>query len=83
MILCVRFTCFVHPFTQGSATDATLDTGGWLTLSRRGLAPRKMHQASLGALTPSLSSAATVGRITEAFPKKPQFSRRLLKAFVG
>ena len=30
---------------------ATLDTGGRSTLSRQGLAPCKMHQASLGALT--------------------------------
>jgi hypothetical protein len=36
---------------RNSATGATLDTGGWLTLSRQGLAPCKMHQASLGALT--------------------------------
>ena len=50
MILCVRFTCFVHSAWRNSATGATLDTGGWLTLTRRGLAPRKMHQASLGAL---------------------------------
>jgi len=51
MILCVRFTCFVRPATRNSATGATLDTGGWLTLTRQGLAPCKMHQASLGALT--------------------------------
>jgi len=57
-ILCVRFTHFVHllkciPFKThfGSAMGATLDTGGWLALSRQGLAPCKMHQASLGALT--------------------------------
>ena len=31
--------------------DATLDTDGWLILSRQGLSPCKMHQASLGALT--------------------------------
>ena len=36
---------------------ATLDTGGWLTLSRQGLAPCKMHQASLGALTLELCGA--------------------------
>ncbi|MCD4811320.1 transposase, partial [bacterium] len=29
---------------------ATLDTGGWLNLTRQGLAPCKKHQASLGAL---------------------------------
>ena len=39
-----------------SATDATLDTGGWLNLSGQGLAPCKVHQASLGALTPQFTS---------------------------
>ncbi len=29
--------------------DATLDTGGWLDLTRPGLAPGKKHQAALGA----------------------------------
>ena len=52
-ILCVRFTHFVHLWkfktNFGSAVGATLDTGGWLTLSRQGLSPCKMHQASLGA----------------------------------
>ena len=38
-----------------SAIDATLDTGGWLDLTRQGLSPCKAHQASLGALTPMLS----------------------------
>jgi hypothetical protein len=61
MILCVRFTCLVRPvvnaFTEkhqlipNSATGATLDTGGWLGLTRQGLSPCKMHQASLDALT--------------------------------
>ncbi len=45
-ILCVRFVHFVHRHSIGSATDATLDTGEWLALTRRGLAPRKTHQAS-------------------------------------
>ena len=53
-ILCVRFVHFVHRHSIGSATDATLDTGEWLALTRRGLAPRKTHQASPGALTPSM-----------------------------
>ena len=35
-----------------SAKGATLDTGGWLNPTRQGLAPCKMHQASLDALTP-------------------------------
>jgi len=38
-----------------SATDATLDTGGWLNLSGQGLAPCKVHQASLGALTSQIT----------------------------
>ncbi|MCJ7493120.1 MAG: hypothetical protein MUP68_02640, partial [Deltaproteobacteria bacterium] len=29
-----------------SALDATLDTGGWLTLTRPGLSPGKIRQAS-------------------------------------
>jgi len=48
-ILCVRFTHSVHllKFNSnfGSAVGATLDTGGWLALSRQGLSPCKMHQA--------------------------------------
>ena len=32
-----------------SASDATLDTGGWLNLTGQGLSPCKVHQASLGA----------------------------------
>ena len=55
MILCVRFTCFVRSAWRNSATGATLDTGGWLTLTRQGLTPCKMHQASLGAPTPRIS----------------------------
>ena len=38
------------PFGR-SAAGATLDTGGWLALTRRGLAPRKIRQASLGTIT--------------------------------
>ena len=67
MILCVRFTCFVRPvvnaFTEkrrlipDSATGATLDTGGWLNLTRQGLPPCKMHQASLDALTPRITGS--------------------------
>ncbi len=36
---------------------ATLDTGGWLTLTRQGLPPCKMHQASLGALTSQITGS--------------------------
>ncbi len=52
-ILCVRFVCLVRRISTHSATDATLDTGGWLDLTGQGLSPCKVHQASLGALTPS------------------------------
>lgn len=50
-ILCVRFVCLVHRNLTRSASDATLDTGDWLSLTGQGLAPCKEHQASLGALT--------------------------------
>jgi hypothetical protein len=51
-ILCVRFTSFVRQHdTSGSAVGATLDTGGWLALSRPGLSPSKIRQACLGAVT--------------------------------
>ena len=55
-ILWVRFTSFVRQHnTSGSAVGATLDTGGWLALSRPGLSPGKMRQAYLGAKTTKLS----------------------------
>jgi hypothetical protein len=41
-----------------SATGARLDTGGWLGLTRQGLSPCKVHQASLGALTARLSGVS-------------------------
>ena len=53
-ILCLRFACLVSPF--GSSTDARLDTGGWLTLTRRGLSPRKIRRAFPGAITRRLRS---------------------------
>ena len=34
---------------SSSSINATLGTSGWLDLSRRGLPPRKRHQALLGA----------------------------------
>ena len=40
-ILCLRFARLVRRPSGGSATDARLDTGGWLALTRRGLSPRK------------------------------------------
>ncbi|MGO9568493.1 MAG: hypothetical protein ACLP5H_13215, partial [Desulfomonilaceae bacterium] len=36
-------------YIASSSISATLDTGGWLGLTRRGLAPRKRRQASPGA----------------------------------
>ena len=59
-VVCVRVSPSVpqRPAYHGlfmSAHDATLATGVWLALSRRGLAPRKTHQASLGTLTPRFS----------------------------
>jgi hypothetical protein len=55
-----------------SVPPATLATGGSLRLTRRGLAPRKMHQASLGALTPALCrrSRALCGRKAPIQPPK-------------
>jgi len=37
-ILCLRFACLVR-LSLCSATDARLDTGGWLALTRQGLSP--------------------------------------------
>ena len=50
----LRLSC--SPF--GSSTDARLDTGGWLTLTRRGLSPRKIRRAFPGAITVPGSAAA-------------------------
>ncbi len=52
-ILCVRFTSLVPCLhNKGtSARRATLDTGGWLSLTRQGLSPCKKRQASLAAPT--------------------------------
>ena len=54
-LFCSRPFADFHPLRR-SATGATRDTGGWLALTRQGLTPCKMHQASLGAIT--LKSAA-------------------------
>ena len=45
------------PFWR-SAAGTTLDTCGWLALTRRGLIPRKLRQASLGTITTKLRGAA-------------------------
>ena len=44
---------------------ATLDTGGWLALTRQGLAPCKTHQASLGALTPASADGRERQRVDD------------------
>jgi hypothetical protein len=64
MILCVRFVWVVQHYMSILPNHATLDTGGWLTLTRQGLSPCKMHQASLGALTSS-SAGAISDRLKE------------------
>ena len=54
--------CTLHLCRSASTsfTDATLGTGGWLDLTRWGLAPHKKRQASLGALTPAVSGRPQV-----------------------
>jgi hypothetical protein len=50
MVPCVRFRPFVRfVFRLSSYGSATLGTGGWLDLTRQGLAPCKKRQACLGA----------------------------------
>jgi hypothetical protein len=56
--LCVRLPHAVVRGLLHSAMGSTLDTGGSLALTRRGLAPRKRRQASLGAITYSLTRRA-------------------------
>jgi hypothetical protein len=50
-MLCVRLPCNIVRGLRHSAAGPTLDTGGQLTLTRRGLAPRKRRRALLGAIT--------------------------------
>ena len=45
--LCTLRPYVVRDKMHRSAMDATLDTGGWLTLSRLGLSPYKIRQACL------------------------------------
>ena len=66
-LLCSSSGRWTHPLTGkyflslNSATGATLDTGEWLTLTRQGLSPCKMHQASLDALTPAFAAVLWSG----------------------
>src|SRR5262245_53101675 len=71
-MLCLRCVHLVHR-SHGSAMDARLDTGGWLTLTRQGLSPCKRRQAFLGARTPGLSCCGkrergTSGRWKQSAP---------------
>ncbi len=65
-VLFMRLSVVCYPVTgknslsPHSASSATLDTGGWLILTRQGLPPCKMHQASLGALTPHITGKIKV-----------------------
>lgn len=59
-ILCVRLPHLLFAVAC-SAMRSTLDTGGWLALTRQGLSPRKIRRASPSAITPR-SAAAYFGR---------------------
>jgi len=60
----LRLSC--SPF--GSSTDARLDTGGWLTLTRRGLSPRKIRRAFPGAITFRLNHYPNIGYLRQDKP---------------
>jgi hypothetical protein len=64
---------FVELTPHDSATDATLATGGWLDLTRRGLTPRKMHQASLGTTNAALQPTRPALRGSTARPPPRPF----------
>jgi hypothetical protein len=70
--LCTLALHLVRGFRH-SAAGPTLDTGGWLTLTRRGLSPRKRRQASLGAITNKQLSGVRATVI-------PVVARRLVRA---
>ncbi len=65
---------FCSPTLPGSATGATLATGGWLALTRQGLSPCKTHQASLGTLTPGFTGLEGRAQLSLTFSN--QFSAR-------
>jgi len=67
----LRLSC--SPPSSDSASDARLDTGGWLALTRQGLSPCKRRQASLGAVTPRIRRGeqrerGTSGRCSQSAP---------------
>jgi hypothetical protein len=59
-----------------SSTDARLDTGRWLSLARRGLSPRKIRQASPGAITVKAEKPrpASVASGSEDLPQAPCYA---------
>lgn len=60
MVPCVRFRPFVRFVSRlSSYGSATLGTGGWLDLTRQGLAPCKKRQACLGAHAPEAHRRTT------------------------
>ena len=80
IILCLRFTLFVRLIassrrkvflTSDSAQRARLDTGGRLNLTRLGLSPSKMLQASLVALTPKSAIAVAVAWLEDCTQFNP------------
>ena len=60
-MLCVRLPHLVRGLPR-SAMGPTLDTGGWLTLTRPGLSPGKRRRAPLGAITFDMSGQPTACR---------------------
>src|SRR3954451_16011114 len=63
MVPCVRFRPFVRFVSRlPSCGSATLGTGGWLGLTRQGLAPCKKRQACLGAHVAEAHRAAGAQR---------------------
>jgi hypothetical protein len=54
-------TLFASYLPPDSAAGATLDTGGWLALTRPGLSPGKIRQAYLGATTLRFSGGPRSG----------------------
>src|SRR6185295_6024216 len=67
MVPCVRFRPFVRFVSRlSSYGSATLGTGGWLDLTRQGLAPCKKRQACLGAHAPD--DGAAVPRTFARYP---------------
>jgi hypothetical protein len=54
---------------QSSAAGPTLDTGGWLALTRPGLSPGKRRRALLGVIT----STAACAKLRPRAKRWPQF----------